>query len=130
MAMSISPPIQAQSAGVQPTSPGCGKPSCVQLDRRQVADQEAVGVERALGRAGGARGVDQHRRILGPVAAGAIRPRRAAISSQKARMRRRDVAPVTKTSRKSGRSPRRSRRASARFSASVTTAVAPLSASR
>ena len=43
------------------------------LDPRQMAGQHPVAVQRPLGRAGGARGVDQHRRILGPGVAGGER---------------------------------------------------------
>ena len=62
---SISPPVHAQSAGLQNTSPRLRKPVLAADEAAQVADQRPVRDQRALGRAGGAAGVDQHRRIVG-----------------------------------------------------------------
>ena len=41
-----------------------------QLDAGQMAEQHAMGVQRALRRPGGAGGIDHHRRIVGVVATG------------------------------------------------------------
>ena len=62
---SSSPPIQAQSAGVQNRSPGCGNISCGISTPGRWPSSVAMRVQRALRRAGGARGVDDQRRIVG-----------------------------------------------------------------
>ena len=59
------PPIQAQSAGVHITSPGFGKEIVDHLDIGQMAEQHAMGVQRALRVARGARGVDDDGGIVG-----------------------------------------------------------------
>ena len=46
-------------------SPGCGGNDCGEQDAGHVAEQEPMGVERALGWAGRARRVDDDRRVVG-----------------------------------------------------------------
>ena len=61
---SISPPIQAQSAGVQKTSLADREVAVRELEAGHVAEERAVGVEDALRLGRRARGVDQERGVL------------------------------------------------------------------
>ena len=112
------PPAQAQSAGVQKRSPGLREELMRQLDAGQMAEQHAMRVQRALRLAGGAGGVDHHRRIVGGVSAGVKSDdaRASVVARSRARRRRRRRATSTQRQlRQRRRGSRRAWRAPARW---------------
>ncbi len=126
---SIRPPVQAQSAGDQNTSPGAGNQSCDATNPGRLPISARVRNQRTLWRAGRAAGVDQHCRIARPRRSPARSVAEAATAARSTHGRRRCPS-TTIRCESAGQPARRSERGQRMASMIAATARCPAGGTR